>query len=154
MSTSTADRIERQVRLRHPRSRVWRALTDSREFGQWFGAVFTGPFKVGARLNGRITLKGYEHMNMDITIERMEPERLFSWRWHPGAAMPGESFADEPQTTVVFELEEVGDGTLLTVVESGFDQIPLARRARALKDNEGGWTGQMKAIEAYLARIS
>ena len=154
MSTSTADRIERQVRLRHPRTRVWRALTDSREFGQWFGAVFTEAFEPGARLRGRITHKGYEHMTMDITIERMEPERLFAWRWHPGAAAPGESFASEPETTVVFELAEVPGGTLLTVVESGFDQIPLARRARALKDNEGGWTAQMRAIEDYLGRSS
>jgi len=154
MSTSTADRIERQVRLRHPRTRVWRALTDSREFGQWFGAVFTEAFEPGARLRGRITHKGYEHMTMDITIERMEPERLFAWRWHPGAAAPGESFASEPETTVVFELAEVPGGTLLTVVESGFDQIPLARRGRALKDNEGGWTAQMKAIEDYLGRSS
>jgi uncharacterized protein YndB with AHSA1/START domain len=150
----TTDRIERTIRLRHPRSKVWRALTDAQEFGKWFGALFTEPFKPGARLQARITHKGYEHMTMDITIERMEPERLFSWRWHPGAAEPGETFADEPMTLVVFELQDIPGGTQLTVVESGFDQIPLARRAKAFRENEEGWTGQMIAIEEHLARSS
>jgi uncharacterized protein YndB with AHSA1/START domain len=149
---STTDRIERQIRLRHPRSKVWKALTDSREFGTWFGAIFSEPFKPGARLQGKITHQGYEHLTMDVTIERIEPERLFSWRWHPGACEPGENLADEPTTLVVFELQEIPEGTLLTVVESGFDRIPLARRAKALRENEEGWTGQMTAIEAYLAR--
>jgi uncharacterized protein YndB with AHSA1/START domain len=151
---STLDRIEKQIRLRHTPSKVWRALTDSREFGEWFGAIFSEPFKPGARLQGRITHKGYEHMTMDITIERMEHERLFSWRWHPGACQPGESFTDEPMTLVVFELQEIPEGTLLTVVESGFDRIPLARRAKAFRENEEGWTWQMKAIEEHLARSS
>src|SRR5262249_49511325 len=153
MSTTTTDRIEKQVRLRHPRSKVWLALTDSKEFGKWFGAVFKDAFAPGARVSGKITHKGYEHMTMDITIERMEPQRLFSWRWHPGAAEPGESFASEPETTVVFELAEVPGGTLLTVVESGFDQIPLARRARALKDNEGGGPAQRRGTEPHLGGI-
>lgn len=152
MSTITSDRIEKQIRLRHPRAKVWRALTDSRELGTWFGAVFTEPFEPGARVRGKITHPGYEHMTMDVTIERMEPERLFAWRWHPGAAEPGEDFSDEPTTLVVFELQEVPGGTLLTVVESGFDQIPLARRAKAWSDNEEGWTMQMQAIEGYLDR--
>jgi uncharacterized protein YndB with AHSA1/START domain len=151
---STTDRIEKQIRLRHPRSKVWRALTDSREFGEWFGAIFSEPFKPGGRLQDKITHKGYEHMTMDITVERMEHERLFSWRWHPGACQPGQSFADEPTTLVVFELQEIPEGTLLTVVESGFDQIPLARRAKAFRENEEGWTGQMEAIEEHLARSS
>jgi Activator of Hsp90 ATPase homolog 1-like protein len=132
----------------------WRALTDSREFGELFGAIFSEPFKPGARLQARITHRGYEHMTMDITIERMEHERLFSWRWHHGASEPGESFADEPTTLVVFELQEIREDTLLTVVESGFDRIPLARRARAFRENEEGWTRQMKAIEEHLARSS
>jgi uncharacterized protein YndB with AHSA1/START domain len=150
VSTITTDRIEKKVRLRHPRSKVWRALTDSQEFGKWFGAVFTEPFAPGARLQGKVTHKGYEHMTMDITIERMEPERLFSWRWHPGSAEPGETFSDEPTTLVVFELQEVPGGTLLTVVESGFDRIPLERRAKAFRDNDEGWTMQMKAIQDHL----
>jgi uncharacterized protein YndB with AHSA1/START domain len=151
---SITDRIERHIRLRHPRSKVWRALTDVREFGQWFGAIFSEPFKPGARLQGWITHQGYEHMTMDVTIERMEPERLFSWRWHPGACEPGESFADEPTTLVVFELQEIPEGTMLTVVESGFDQIPLERRAKAFRENEEGWAMQMKAIEEHLVRAS
>jgi uncharacterized protein YndB with AHSA1/START domain len=152
MSTQTTDRIEKRIQLRHPRSRVWRALTDSQEFGKWFGAVFTEPFAPGAQLRGRVTHPGYEHMTMDVTIERMEPERLFSWRWHPGAAEPGESFADEPTTLVVFELQDAAGGTLLTVVETGFDQIPLARRAKAFLENDQGWTEQMQAIEGHLGR--
>jgi uncharacterized protein YndB with AHSA1/START domain len=154
MSTQTTDRLEKRIRLRHPRSRVWRALTDSQEFGKWFGAVFTEPFAPGAQLRGRVTHPGYEHMTMDLTIERMEPERLFSWRWHPGAAEPGESFSDEPTTLVVFELQDAADGTLLTVVETGFDQIPLARRAKAFLENDQGWTEQMKAIEDHLGGSS
>ncbi|PYT06027.1 MAG: vanillate O-demethylase oxidoreductase VanB [Acidobacteria bacterium] len=154
MSMITTDRIEKKIQLRHPRSKVWRALTDAQEFGSWFGAVFTEPFKPGVRLRGKVTHKGYEHMTMDVTIERMEPERLFSWRWHPGAAQPGEDFSDEPTTLVVFELQDVPGGTLLTVVESGFDQIPLARRAKAFRMNDEGWAMQMKAIEGYLARSS
>lgn len=154
MGTITTDRIEKRIQLRHPRSKVWRALTDSQEFGSWFGAVFTEPFKRGARLRGKVTHEGYEHMTMDVIIERMEPERLFSWRWHPGAAEPGENFSDEPSTLVIFELQEVAGGTLLTVVESGFDQIPLARRAKAFRENDEGWAMQMKAIEEYLDRSS
>jgi uncharacterized protein YndB with AHSA1/START domain len=154
MTAPIPDRIEKRIELRHPPAKVWRALTDSQEFGKWFGADFKEPFALGARLRGKITHKGYEHMTMDITVERMEPERVFAWRWHPGAAEPGESFADEPTTLVVFELQVVPGGTLLKVVESGFEQIPLARRAKAFRDNEGGWTAQMKAIEAHLDRSS
>jgi uncharacterized protein YndB with AHSA1/START domain len=154
MSTITADRIEKQIHLRHPRAKVWRALTDYQEFGRWFGAVFTEPFAPGARRKGRITHKGYEHMTMDIVIERMEPEHVFSWRWHPGATEPGEDLSAEPRTLVVFELKEAPGGTLLTVVESGFDQIPLKRRAKAFSDNEGGWTGQMEAIAKHLAQTA
>ncbi|MGH9461635.1 MAG: SRPBCC family protein [Vicinamibacteria bacterium] len=154
MSTITTDRIEKRIQLRHPRSKVWRALTDAREFSKWFGAVFTEPFKPGARLRGKVTHEGYEHMTMDVTIERVEPEHLFSWRWHPGACEPGEDFSGEPTTLVVFELQDVPGGTLLTVVETGFDQIPLARRAKAFGENDTGWASQMKAIEEFLGRSS
>ena len=154
MSTITTDRIEKKIELRHPRTKVWRALTGSQEFGKWFGAVFTDPFKLGATLRGKITHPGYEHMTMDVTIDRMEPERLFSWRWHPGAVEPGEDLSCEPTTLVVFELKEIPGGTLLTVVESGFDKIPIARRAKAFRDNEGGWAQQMKAIGAHLGKNS
>lgn len=151
MKRSDTDRIERQVLIRAPRSRVWRALTDPAEFGAWFGVKVEGTFAPGARVRGRITHKGYEHLTWDITIDRMEPERLFSWRWHPYAVEPGVDYAAEPPTLVVFELEEVSGGTRLTVVESGFDDVPLARRALAYRMNSEGWTIQTGAIERYVA---
>src|SRR5437773_1944548 len=151
MSLSETDRIERQILLRVPRSRVWRALTDPVEFGTWFGVKVGGTFAPGARVRGQITHKGYEHVTWDITIERMEPERLFSWRWHPYAVEPGVDYSDETPTLVVFELQDVPEGTRLTVVESGFDQVPLARRAQAYRMNEQGWTHQVQAIARYVA---
>ena len=152
MTTTVTDRIEKKVLLHAPRSRVWRAITDSKEFGTWFQAAFTEPFRPGARLKGRITYPGYEHLVIDFVIEKMDPERLFSYRWHPHAVDPNLDYSKEPMTLVVFTLEEVEGGTLLNVVESGFDGIPVARRAEALKGNEGGWAGQMTAIEGYLRR--
>ena len=151
MSSTSTDRIERKVLLRAPRSRVWRALTNPVEFGTWFGVKVEGTFAPGARVRGAITHKGYEHVTWDITIERMEPERVFSWRWHPHAVEPGVDYAAEPTTLVVFELEDTAGGTQLTVVESGFDQVPLARRAQAYRMNGEGWTYQVQAIEAYVA---
>jgi uncharacterized protein YndB with AHSA1/START domain len=149
MSSST-DRIERTILVRAPRSRVWRALTDAKEFGTWFGVKVEGTFAPGARVRGAIIHKGYEHVTWDITIERMEPEGLFSWRWHPAAIEPGVDYSTEPTTLVVFELKDVPDGTQLTVTESGFDDVPLARRAQAYRMNGEGWTWQMKSIEAYV----
>jgi uncharacterized protein YndB with AHSA1/START domain len=151
MSSSSTDRIERKILLRAPRSRVWRALTNPVEFGTWFGVKVEGAFAPGARVRGAITHKGYEHVTWDITIERMEPERVFSWRWHPHAVEPGVDYAAEPTTLVVFELEDAAGGTQLTVVESGFDQVPLARRAQAYRMNGEGWTYQVQAIEVYVA---
>jgi uncharacterized protein YndB with AHSA1/START domain len=151
MKPSSTDSIEKTIVLRVPRSRVWRALTDSAEFGTWFGVKVEGQFAPGARVRGKITHPGYEHLTWDITVERMEPERLFSWRWHPYAVEPGVDYSREPTTLVEFELAEVPEGTRLTVVESGFDQVPLARRAQAYRMNEGGWTHQMKAIERHVA---
>jgi uncharacterized protein YndB with AHSA1/START domain len=151
MSPTSTDRIERQILLRAPRNRVWRALTDSAEFGTWFGVKVEGTFAPGAHVRGAITHPGYEHVVFDITIERMEPERLFSWRWHPHPVEPGVDYSTEPTTLVVFELAEAPGGTRLTVVESGFDQVPLARRAQAYRMNGEGWTFQMQAIEKYVA---
>ncbi len=151
MSPTGTDRIERKILLRVPRARVWRALSDSAEFGTWFGVKVEGAFAPGARVRGAVTLKGYEHVTWDITIERMEPERLFSWRWHPAAVEPGVDYSAEPTTRVVFELEEVPGGTMLTVVESGFDRVPVARRAHAYRMNGEGWRLQMQAIERYVA---
>lgn len=150
----STDRIEKRVLLRAPRARVWRALANAEAFGEWFGVKLAGSFAPGARVRGQVTHKGYEHVPFEITIERMEPERLFSWRWHPYAVDPKAEYSTEPTTLVVFELEEVADGTLLTVVESGFDRIPLARRAEAYRGNEQGWAEQMKAIERYVSRAA
>jgi uncharacterized protein YndB with AHSA1/START domain len=151
MTASSTDRIERKILLRAPRARVWRALTDTVEFGTWFGVKVEGTFAPGARVTGTITHKGYEHLRWDITIERMEPERVFAWRWHPYAIEPGVDYSSETPTLVVFELEEVEGGTQLTVVESGFDRVPLARRAQAYRMNGEGWTWQMQSIERHLA---
>jgi uncharacterized protein YndB with AHSA1/START domain len=146
------DRIEKAIVLRAPRSRIWRALSDAREFGSWFGVKLEGAFAPGARITGQITHQGYQHLIWDVTIDRMEPERLFSFRWHPYAIEPGMDYSGEPTTLVVFELEDVGNATKLTVTESGFDRIPLARRAKAFGGNEEGWTEQMKAIELHVAK--
>jgi uncharacterized protein YndB with AHSA1/START domain len=154
MNTITTDRIEKSVRLEAPPARVWRALTDAREFGEWFGVELAGEFAPGAHVRGRITHVGYQHLTWEATIERMEPERLFSFRWHPYAVEPGVAYSAEPTTLIVFELHEVEDGTLLTLVESGFDRIPLARRAEAFAMNDEGWAAQMKAIAEYVRRVS
>jgi uncharacterized protein YndB with AHSA1/START domain len=158
----STDRIEKKVLLRAPRKRVWRALADSKEFGHWFGMKFDGPFTPGAVVRGVISpskvnaevaqaQKAHEGVAFDITIEKMEPERLFSYRWHPGAVEPGMDYSAEPTTLVEFVLEETAEGVLLTVRETGFDRIPLARRAKAFTANEGGWTIMVKVIEEYLA---
>jgi uncharacterized protein YndB with AHSA1/START domain len=159
----STDRIEKKVLLHAPRNRVWRALSDSTEFGTWFGVKFEGPFTPGASLRGVIVptkvnaevakaQKPYEGKPFDITIERMEPERLFSFRWHPFAVEPGVDYSAEPTTLVEFALEEVPAGVMLTVTESGFDQIPLARRAKAFTANEQGWGMVVKLVEEYLVR--
>ena len=155
------DRIEKKILLHAPLKRVWQALADSTEFGNWFGMKFTGPFVPGARMLGTLTpttvdqkvaegQKKYEGVKFEFTIERMEPERLFSFRWHPGAIDPKVDYSVEPTTLVVFELAEQAGGVLLTLTESGFDSIPLERRAKAFSDNDGGWTEMMTIIEKYV----
>jgi uncharacterized protein YndB with AHSA1/START domain len=146
---SSTDRIQKTILLRAPRSKVWRALTDSAQFGQWFGATLQDPFVAGRRTRGPITIPGYDHLSFEADVEQMEPERLFSYRWQPGGD-PDKDPA-EPKTLVVFELEEVPEGTRLTVTETGFDRLPAARRARAYRDNDSGWTGQMENLRKYLA---
>jgi uncharacterized protein YndB with AHSA1/START domain len=148
---SSTDRIEKTLRLRAPRTRVWRALTDHEEFGSWFRVKLEGPFTPGGRVKGRITYPGYEHLVMDVTVETMEPEKLFSFRWHPYAIDPAVDYSHEPSTLVEFSLEDTKDGTQLTVVESGFDRLPAARRAEAFRANEGGWSEQMQNIERHVA---
>jgi uncharacterized protein YndB with AHSA1/START domain len=150
MTTTSTDRIEKTVTLRAPRSKVWHAIADAGAFGEWFGVQMAGPFTPGARVSGKITYPGWEHVPFEITVEQVEPERLFSWRWHPNATDPEHDYSDEPTTLVVFELTEVAGGTRLDIVESGFDGIPLSRRADAYRGNDGGWTEQLVAIERYV----
>jgi uncharacterized protein YndB with AHSA1/START domain len=149
-----SDPIEKKILLRAPRPRVWQALTDADKFGQWFGVKMNGAFSPGARAQGQILHKGYEHVLLEITVDRMEPEHLFSWRWHPYAIDPAVDYSAEPTTLVVFELEETADGTLLTVVESGFDGIPPSRYPTAFRANNNGWESQMKAIERYVVETA
>ncbi len=150
MTTTTTDRIEKQITLNAPRTRVWRALADSKEFGGWFGMTVDGPFAPGAHVHGRVTHKGYEHIVLDLVIEAMEPEKRLVYRWHPIAKDLEIDYSKEPMTLVEFRLEDAPGGTRLTVVESGFDALPIERRAQAFQGNERGWTGQLKAIEAHL----
>src|SRR5262245_15374268 len=140
MNTTSTDTIRKQVLLRAPRARVWQAIADAKQFGSWFGVELAGPISVGARVSGKILHPGYEHVPFEITVERAEPDRLLAWRWHPNAVEPGVDYSSEPTTLVEFELRDADGGTLLTITESGFDAIPLERRAEAYRGNEGGWT--------------
>ena len=149
-TVTSTDRIEKQIRLDSPVSRVWRAITDTREFGTWFGVALDGTFTPEAKVRGTITIKGYEHVPFEVVVEAMKPERFFSFRWHPYAIEPGADYSTEPMTLVEFTLEPDGDGTFLTVVESGFDAIPASRRAKAFEMNSAGWTGQLKNIRKHL----
>lgn len=151
MKESSTDRIQKEIRLRAPRSRVWRALTDAGEFGAWFGVKLDGRFAVGESIAGSITHPGYEHLKMNLKVERMDEERLFSYRWHPYAVDPKVDYSSEPTTLVEFQLEDADGGTLLKVIESGFDTIPEARRAEAYRMNEGGWAAQMENIQRYVS---
>jgi uncharacterized protein YndB with AHSA1/START domain len=146
-----ADRIEKQIELKAPVARVWRALTDYREFGEWFRVKIEGPFVPGEVSRGHITHPGYEHLKWEAVVKAMEPERLFSFTWHPYAIDPKIDYSAEPQTLVEFRLEPTAQGTRLTVTESGFDKIPVGRRPEAFRMNEGGWAQQMKNIERHVA---
>ena len=152
MSVVVTDRIEKRVVLRAPRARVWRAITDAREFGVWFGVKLEAPFTEGATVRGRITSPGYDHLTMEVLVERIDPERYFAYRWHPFAVDPAIDYSHEPTTLVEFRLDETADGTVLTISESGFDRIPLARRAEAFRMNDGGWTEQARRIERYVSQ--
>ena len=146
------DRIETRVEVNAPRSRVWRAVSTAREFATWFGIQLDGEFTAGATVRGRITIKG-EPLTLDLGVERIEPEHYFSYRWHPYAIDPKVDYSKEPTTLVEFRLDEIanGKGTAVTIVESGFDRIPLARRAEAYRMNDKGWAGQTKKLAAYVA---
>ena len=147
------DRIETRVEVNAPRSRVWRAVSTAREFAAWFGMQLEGEFIAGETVHGRVTIKGYENLTLDLAIERIEPEHYFSYRWHPYAIDPKVDYSAEPMTLVEFRLDETqgGKSTAITIIESGFDRIPLARRAEAYRMNDKGWAGQTKKLAAYVA---
>lgn len=144
------DRVEKSIELTAPVSRVWQALTNHEQFGTWFRVRLEGPFVAGEMARGNISYPGYEHIRFEGRIERIEPEQLFSLTWHPYAIDPDEDYSKEPSTLVEFTLEKTAKGTLLRVVESGFDKLPAKRRAEAFRMNEGGWAIQMMNIEQYL----
>jgi uncharacterized protein YndB with AHSA1/START domain len=146
-----SDRLEKNILLRASRARVWRAISDSREFGDWFRMRLESPFSEGATVRGKITAPGFEDLAVEMKIERIDPEKYFAYRWHPYAIDPKIDYSSEPTTLVEFRLEEAAGGTHLTIVESGFDQIPLARRAEAFRMNDGGWTEQLTNIERHVA---
>lgn len=149
---SSTDRIEKQVEIKASVSRVWRALTDHREFGQWFRVNLEGPFVPGLYTRGNITYPGYEHVVMNVLVDRIEPESYFAFRWHPYAVDPTADYSKETPTLVEFRLSATPEGTLLRVTESGFDNVPAARRAEAFRMNSGGWDAQTRNIAAYAQR--
>lgn len=159
----TTDRIEKQILLRAPRERVWHAIADSTQFGKWFGVSVQGPFVQGQRVSGRIVptsvdpevakmQEPWTGMACDFYIERVEPMSRLSFRWHPGGEEVSPDAPQDQMTTVTFELKDEPGGVLLTITETGFDRVPLERRAKAFADNEGGWEMQTRLIEKYLAQ--
>lgn len=158
-------RIEKTILLRAPRERVWRALSDSKEFGAWFGVKLDAPFSPGALVRGTIVgtvadpaiaaaQKQLEGVPFEITVDRIEPQTLISFRWHPNAVDPNVDYSLEPMTLIEFALRDAANGTILTVTESGFDRIPLARRAKAFTANERGWSAVLQLVEKYLAQTA
>ncbi|MBZ5597968.1 MAG: SRPBCC family protein [Acidobacteriia bacterium] len=145
-------RIEKRIELKAPVSRVWRALTDYREFGEWFRVKLDGPFVPGQVSRGQITYPGYEHVRWEAIVQAMEPERLFSFTWPHPKSFDQVDYSKEPRTLVEFRLEKTATGTLLLLTESGFEEIPSDRRVEAFRRNDGGWTEQMKNIESYVAK--
>lgn len=148
------NKIEKRIELKAPMGRVWRALTDYREFGEWFQVKLDGPFAAGQPARGSLTYPGYEHLKFELVVQKMEPERLFSYTWHPHAIDPNQDYSKETPTLVEFRLEKTPGGTLLTLTESGFDKVPANRRAEAFRANEGGWSIQLDNIAKYVAKKS
>ncbi|MEZ2127273.1 MULTISPECIES: SRPBCC family protein [unclassified Sinorhizobium] len=146
------DRIEKNIELKAPVERVWRALTDHNEFGEWFRVKLDGPFIPGQVATGRILYPGYEHLKWEARIQRMDAPKLFSFTWHPYAVDADVDYSKEPPTLVEFRLEPSPNGTFLTIVESGFDALPPGRKSIALRMNDEGWTGQSENIRTYVER--
>ena len=150
MNKSTTDRIEKEIEIEATVSRVWRAITEYREFGQWFRVNLEGPFIVGEVARGQITHPGYEHVTMEVIVEAIEPEHRFAFWWRPYAIDPNVEYSAEPRTLVEFTLEATSTGTLVRVTESGFDGIPAHRRDEAFRMNDGGWAAQVKNIRDHV----
>jgi uncharacterized protein YndB with AHSA1/START domain len=148
-STSTTDRLRKQITLRATPARVWRALSTAQEFGAWFGATLRTDFAPGTTVEGSVAFQG-KQLAITFQIERMEPERLLTFRWHPFAIDPAVDYASEPTTLVELALAAAPEGTLLTVTESGFDKLPPARRAQAFEMNAGGWAQQLENIARHV----
>jgi uncharacterized protein YndB with AHSA1/START domain len=148
------DRIEKTIELKAPISRVWRALTDHREFSAWFRVRLDGPFVPGQVSRGLITYPGYEHVRWEAVVQEIEPERLFSFTWHPYAVDPNQDYSDEPSTLVEFTLQSIPTGTLLRVVESGFDKLPSRRRLEAFRMNDSGWSQQVQNIAGHVEQAA
>jgi uncharacterized protein YndB with AHSA1/START domain len=150
------DQIEKRMELKAPISRVWRAITDYREFGEWFRVQLDGPFVAGQVSRGQITYPGCEHIKWEALVQKMEPERLFSFTWPHPKSLEKEGYpldySKEPRTLVEFRLQKTASGTLLVVTESGFDKLPGDRRLEAFRRNDGGWTEQMKNVGNYVAQ--
>jgi uncharacterized protein YndB with AHSA1/START domain len=144
------NRVEKHIELKASVSRVWRALTDYKEFGEWFRVKLDGPFKTGEISRGYVTYPGYEHLRWEVVVQAMESESLFSFTWHPYAVDVKVDYSQETPTLVEFRLEKTANGTLLQVTESGFDKVPDARRLEAFRMNDNGWAIQMKNIEEYV----
>ena len=151
MNTQTTDRIMKEIVLKAPLSRVWKAISDAQEFGEWFKVDMSGQaFRPGQAVHAKMTYPGHEGMPFEMVVALVEPERLFSFRWHPYGIDQDYDYSDEPMTLVEFELEEVDGGTKLTVTESGFDNIPLARRAEAFRMNSEGWEIEVESVRKYV----
>jgi uncharacterized protein YndB with AHSA1/START domain len=148
---SSTDQIAKRIELRAPRSRVWRAITTAEEFGAWFRVNLDGAIVEGATIRGNVTHPGYEHVKMEMQVQRIEPERYFAYRWHPHPIDPAVDYSAEPTTLVEFILEETEGGTAVTIVESGFDRIPLGRRDEAFRMNDRGWAGQTRNLAQYVS---
>jgi len=146
------DRIEKCIEVKAPIERVWQALTDHKEFGEWFRVKLDGPFVEGKISTGHITYPGYEHIKWEATIKEISPPHRFSLTWHPFAIDPDLDYSTEAPTLVEFRLEPVPGGTRVTVTESGFDRIPAHRMPEALRMNEGGWEEQVRNIKSYVER--
>jgi uncharacterized protein YndB with AHSA1/START domain len=148
------DRIEKTIELKALVARVWRALADHHEFGQWFRVRLEGPFVPGQVARGHITHPGYEHLRWEAVVQRMKPERLFSFNWHPYAIDPNQDYSGEPPTLVEFTLEQTATGTRLRIVESGFDKLPAKRRDEAFRMNDRGWSIQTENIASHVEQVA